>query len=528
MKIIRQDEVAGLIKDGANVAASGFATSILADHIIRGIEKSFLETGHPRDLELISISCIGDKTPGEGMDRLAHRGLLRGLRTSHMNLCPLLQQAVTNNEIYCNVYTFGALVQVMRAIGSGRPGALTNVGLGTFIDPRIEGGRANSKTTEDVARLMDIDGEEYLYFPGFDLDVAILRGTTMDFSGNVTMEEEVTYMDILEVAQAVKRNGGIVIVQVKNIVEDGALDPRAVQLPGIMVDYAVVAPRLHHMQTMASQMNEDFTQRKRVLLVDLLSKVAPLSERLVIARRAAMELRKGDVINLGMGVPEWVGDVAVQENFFEEITTTLECGHIGGLPASGLNFGGCYNPEYVTTCSRQLDWYDGGGLDIGILSAAEVDRFGNTNVSKFGKVVGPGGYINIATGAKRAVFCGTLTADGLKVAIGDGRIEILQEGKKKKYVKDVCQITYSGIEAMKRSQPVTYVTERCVLRLRTDVSYEEVMAGEPMLELIEVAPGIDVKTQVLDLIDFEVRVSPELKEMDPRIFTDGPMGYMLP
>ena len=528
MKIIEQHEVAGLIKDGANVAASGFATSILADHIIRGIEKSFLETGHPRDLELTTISCIGDKTPGEGMDRFAHRGLLRGLRTSHINMCPLLQKAVTDGDIYCHIYTFGALVQLMRDMGSGKPGTITDVGIGTFIDPRLEGGRANRKTKEDVAEVMDIGGSEYLFFPSFGLDVAILRGTTMDMNGNVTMEDEVTYMDILEVAQAVKRNGGIVIVQVKNLVAAGELDPRSVQLPGIMVDYAVVAPARHHMQTMASPMNEDFTQRKHVLLVDLLAKVAPMSERLAIARRAAMELRKGDTINLGMGVPEWVGDVAVQEGFFEELTMTLECGHIGGLPASGLNFGGCYNPEYVTHCSRQLDWYDGGGLDVGILSAAEVDRFGNTNVSKFGKIVGPGGYINIATGAKKMIFCGTLTTGGLKVGIGDGRLKILKEGSKKKYVSDVCQVTYSGLQALRRRRPVTYITERCVLEMRRDVTPEDVLAGEPLLELTEVAPGIDVKTQVLDQIGFEVKVSPQLKKMDPRIFTDEPMGYELP
>ena len=528
MKVITQKEAAALIKDGSNIVMAGFTSALLPDHILRGIEGRFIEEGHPRDMELTTISCTGTKVPGEGMDRLARKGMLRGLRTTHMSMCPNLQQAVMDNDIYCNIYTFGALAQLIRDMGAGKPGTITSIGKGTFIDPTIEGGKGNSVTKDASCEVIDIHGEDYLFFPAFDVDVAILRGTTMDENGNLTMEEEIAYMNTLEAAQAVKRNGGIVIVQVKNIVKAGTLDPRSVQLPGIMVDYAVVSPAEHHMQTALHEMREDFTQRSRVELDELLSNVAPMSERFVIARRAAMELRKGDIINLGIGVPEWVGDVAVQENFFMDITPTIECGHIGGLPSAGLNFGACYNPEYVTNCTRQLDWYDGGGLDIGILSAAEIDMSGNTNVSNFSKIVGPGGYIDIASAAKRVVFCGTLTARGLRVGIGDGKLTIEEEGKVKKYIPKVKQITYSGLEAMRRRQPVTYITERCVLRLRTDIGPDDVLSGEPALELVEVAPGIDVETQVLPFIGFDVKISPDLKEMDPRIFTDEPMGYSLP
>lgn len=513
MKIIEQKDIKELIKDGSTVASTGFTTSLLCDHVFRVIETSFLESGHPSDLEFVCIPMLGNKKPGEGMDRLAHKGLLRGLRTTHINMVPNIQKAVMDGSIYCYMYPYGCLTQLYRDMGAGKPGTISKVGLGTFIDPRIEGGKCNEKSEEDICSVIKVEGEEYLFYKKFPIDVAVLRGTTCDEKGNVTCEDEILFAESLEIAQAVKQNGGIVIVQVKNIVPAGKLRPREVVIPGVMVDYAMIAPVEHHMQTMATEMNDDWTHRENVRL-EKMSPV-PLDERKIIARRAAMQIAKGSVINLGMGIPELVGAIAAEEGFESDITMTVECGIVGGVPVSGLDFGGCYNPQFVTNSARQMDWYDGGGLDLCVLSAAEVDRFGNTNVTKFGRIVGPGGYINIATGAKEAIFCGTLTAGGLKIETGDGSLKIVKEGNKKKYVKDVEQITYSGKQAVRRGQKVTYITERAVFRLRDDDT----------VELVEIAPGIDVHKQVLDLIDFDVRVADDLKEMDSRIFTDEPMGH---
>ena len=355
------------------------------------------------------------------------------------------------------------------------------------------------------------NGEEYLYYPGFPIDVAILRGTSIDPKGNVTMEDEAMLMDAMTIARAAKQQGGTVIVQVKRLAEEGELDPRAVQIPGVMVDYAVLAPEEKHMQTATTVYNAGWAQKERVDLGEM--EPIPLNIKKVLARRAAMEVGKGDVINLGAGVPELVAAVASEEGFADDITMTVECGHVGGMPMSGLDFGACYNPDYVTTAVNQAEWYDGGGLDIGILGAAEVDRYGNANASKFGTVVGPGGFMDIASGTKKIVFAGTFTTKGLAAKVEDGKIHIVCEGAKKKYVADVEQITFSGRQAVESGQDVMYITERAVFRLT-----------EKGLLLTETAPGIDLEKDILDLLDFEIEVSPDLAMMDERIFRDEPMG----
>ncbi len=510
MKLIEAAEAAELIKDGANIGTTGFLYAMVCDYVFEAIEERFEKTGHPRDIELTSFSGLGLKVDGTGLDKFAHPGLIRGARIGHMLWSPRLRRMITEGEIYCNIYPLGCLTQLVRDMGAGKPGIISKIGLGTFIDPRIEGGRANSVTKTDTARLMEIDGEEYLYYPKFPIDVAILRGTSIDPRGNVTMEDEAMLMDAMSYARAAKQNGGIVIVQVKRLAEEGELDPRSVQIPGVMVDYAVIAPEEKHLQTASTVYNAGWAQRERVELEEIAP--APLNVRKVIARRAAMELKKGDVINLGAGIPEVVGAVAAEEGFADEITMTVECGHVGGLPMSGIDFGACYNPDFVTTAVSQAEWYDGGGLDIGILGFAEVDRDGSVNASKFGTVVGPGGFMDIATGTKKIVFAGTLTASGLEVSISGGKVTIRNEGTKRKLVADAEQITFSGPQALVNGQDVMYITERAVFRLTNEG-----------LVLTEIAPGIDLEKEVLDQIGFEVKVSPDLKEMDPRIFMEDKM-----
>lgn len=511
MKLITAAEAAELIEDGASVGTTGFLFAMVCDYIFDAIEERYLQAGHPKDIELTSFSGMGLQIDGTGMDKFAHPGLTKHVRIGHMLWAQKLRRMITEGEISCNIYPLGCLTQLVRDMGAGKPGTISKIGLETFIDPRLDGGKANEKTKEPTARLMEIDGEEYLYYPKFPIDVALLRGTSIDPRGNVTMEDEAMLMDAMSYARAAKQNGGIVIVQAKRLAEDGELDPRAVQIPGVMVDYAVIAPEEKHMQTATTLYNAGWAQKERVKLDDM--EPAPLNVRKVLARRAAMEVPRGAVINLGAGVPELVASVAAEEGFADDITMTVECGHVGGIPMSGADFGACYNPEFVTTAVSQAEWYDGGGLDIGILGAAEVDRFGNTNASKFGTIIGPGGFMDIASGTKRILYTGTFTTKGADIRIEDGKVRIVTEGSKKKYVPDVEQITFSGKQGVKNGQDVMYITERCVFRLT-----------ENGLMLTEIAPGIDLKKDILDMLDFEIEIADDLRLMDERIFRDEPMG----
>lgn len=347
------------------------------------------------------------------------------------------------------------------------------------------------------------------------LDSLPHNGAVVTLLNNISVEKETTIVDQQALAVAAKHCGGIVIAQVERVVASGSINPRDVIVPGILVDYAVISPAECHYQNFGNQPYDAALAHEFRVPVDSLP-ILPMSDRKVIARRAAMELPKNAVINLGIGMPEGVSSVAVEEGFADQLTMTVEAGQIGGVPAAGAAFGGAYNPEFVNDMIRHFDFYDGGGLDVCFLGAAEVDNMGNCNVSKFTRTVGPGGFINIASNTPKCVFCGTLTAGGLKTEIKDGKLVILQEGRNKKYMKHVKQVTFSGENAVKSGQTVLFVTERAVFELDNDG-----------IILTEIAPGIDLQTQVLDMIDFDVRVSPNLKLMDARIFAEGPMGLEL-
>lgn len=507
MRLIDVGEAVSVIKNGSTVVITGFTGCAIPDYICNEIEQTFLAEGRPRDLTLVWDNSVTDGS-GKGSDRLAHKGLVTKGITSHLNLMPRMQAMVDNGEIPAHVLPLGCMSQLYREIGRGSPGLISKIGLGTYVDPRISGGKANSITTEELVELMEIHGEEYLFYRSFPIDVAIIRGTTIDTKGNLTMEREVAITDAMVAAQAVKRCGGIVIAQVEHVCAHGSLNPRDVVVPGIMIDYAVVAPPEYHPMTLGHpEYIPALAHEYRVELDSL--PAAPLNERKIIARRAAQELRAGQMVNLGFGVPEVIASVAAEAGVADKITLTVECGHVGGIPNGGPLFGTSYNPDYVVDTTRQMDWYEGGALDVAFLGAAEVDCQGNVNVTKFGRTVGPGGFINIAHTAKKVCYCGTLTAGGLKLSCEEGGLQILQEGRIKKYVPAVEQISFSGATAVKEAQEVLYITERAVFRLT-----------KGGLELIEIAPGIDLETQVLRQISFPVAISPELRLMDAGIFRE--------
>lgn len=515
MKIVNVQDAVAAIKDGSALVSAGFIGCSIAEHTFTEIERQFLETGHPNSLTLVWGAALGDAS-GRGIDHLGHEGLVARAVSAHLNLVPKLQALVDGNKIPAHILPLGVIAQLFRESGSGRPGLITRIGLGTYVDPRISGGRANAATTQDIVDVVQLDGREYLHYHNLPMDVAVLRGTTADERGNISMEREAVIPEAMSAAQAVKRNGGTVIVEVERLCRYGSLKPRDVVIPWFMVDYVVVAPTGGHPMILAQpEYSGALAQEFRVPVTDF--PVLPMGDRKIIARRAAQELRPGQIVNLGFGIPEGISNVVAEINCTDRITLTVESGHVGGTPNGGQLFGSCFNSDYDVDLVRQMDWYDGGALDIAFLGAAEVDRFGNTNVTKFkGRTVGPGGFINIAHTAKKVCYCGTLTAGGLRLSVSDGRLRIDQEGKVKKYVKEVEQVSFCGVTALEAEQTVLFITERAVFELAKDG-----------LVLTEVAPGVDVQTQVLDQIEFEVKVSPKLKQMDSCIFQEGTMALPL-
>lgn len=509
-KIIPVEDAISVLRDRDVLATSGYGGHGVPEQLLTALEKRFVDTGHPTGLTLIHSTGQGDGKE-KGLNLLAHEGLLGRVIGGYFGLAPKIGRLIQRDRIQAYNLPEGVITHLYRDIAAGKPGTLSRVGLGTFVDPRLEGGKMNRVTVDDIVELMTIAGEEYLFYRAVPINVALIRGTTADPDGNITMEREALLLENLALAIAARNSHGYVICQVERVAAEGSLDSRHVRLPGVLVDAVVVAEPQYHVQTYGTTYNPGLSGEIRIP-VRMLPPL-PLDDRKVIARRAALELLPNSVVNLGIGLPESVGRVASEEKVYDLMTLTVDPGVMGGVPAGGADFGAAVNRQAVIDHCSQFDFIDGGGLDCAFLGFAECDGLGNVNASRYAdRIAGCGGFINISQNAKKVVFLGGFTAGGAQFAVADDGLRIVREGKVNKFVERVAQITFSGPVAARQGKDVLYVTERCVFRL-TDTG----------LALVEIAPGVDVERDILRHIPFRPRMD-RVATMDGAIFGAKPMG----
>jgi propionate CoA-transferase len=521
-KIIPIEKIGELIADNAVMTVSSSSGLGCPDASLRSIGKYFLENGKPRGITAIHPIAAGDMYGIPGVDHIAHPGLLKKIIAGSFpsgpsNMpSPKIWQMIIDNQIEAYNVPSGILFHMHRESAAGRPGVLTKVGMDTFVDPRRQGCRMNKCTTEEIVRLVHFEDDEWLFFPSIPPDVAIIRATTSDERGNLTMEHEGAYLGAYDQALAARNNRGIVIAQVKRLTAFGTLRPQQVRVPGVLVDYVVIDP--DQQQTTQTAYNPAISGEVFRPLWDF--KPIEWGVDKIIARRAALELCEEDVVNLGFGICALVPRILLDEGLHGEVTWVIEQGAVGGMPLLNFAFGCASNADAIVPSPDQFTFFQGAGFDRSCLSFLQVDQEGNVNVSRLAfrphVTAGCGGFVDITSTARALLFCGYFTAGGLDLRVEEGRLRILKEGKNRKFVPEVEHVTFSGRRARQLKQDVLYITERCVLRLEPEG-----------LTIIEIAPGVDLKHDVLAQADIPLRVSERLKMMDERIFRPESFGLKL-
>jgi propionate CoA-transferase len=521
-KLISLEQAAQCIPTGATISVSASSGLNCPDAVLAAIGSRFAASGEPRELTAIHPIAAGDMYGITGMDHLAQPGLLKrviaGSYPSGPSSLPTpkIWRMIDQNQVEAYNIPSGILYHMHREVAARRPGVLTQVGMETYLDPRQVGGRMNERTREDIVRLVEFDGQEWLYFKAIPVDVAIIRGTTADESGNITMEQEGAYLGAYDQALAARNCGGITIAQVKRLAASGSLPPQQVRVPGILVDYVVVVPE--QMQTTQTQYDPAISGELRHP-AGIFEPVEWGPDK-VIARRAAQELRQGEAVNLGFGISALVPRILLEEGLPDVVTWVIEQGAVGGVPLLGFQFGCAANTQAIVPSPDQFTYFQGGGFDRSLLSFLEIDRHGNVNVSRLAALphitAGVGGFIDITAHAPRIVCSGYFTAGGLKLALAEGALRIEREGRARKFVSQVEHITFSGRRARQLGQQVTFITERCVMRLEAEG-----------ITVVEIAPGVNLEHDILAQADFPLQVSPDLRPMEARLFKPEPLGLRL-
>jgi len=504
-KLINSIDVAKIVKDGDTVTGTGFSF-MTPEELFVALEESFLETGHPRDLTILVPGGAGNLR-GKGFDHFAHDGFIKKVIAPYYNLTPALAKMVMEERVEAYMIPAGVLAQLLRDIGAKRPGLITHVGLGTFADPRVEGGALNSRSKERLTEIIEIDGAEYIRYKPIHIDVALIKVTTADEFGNCTMEKEAAFLTTLPMAIATHNCGGIVIVQAERVASMNTLHPQRVIVPGILVDGIVVARPENHWMTWREQYNPARSGEIRASALDLPS--VDMGPEKVVARRAIYQLEPGEVVNLGAGMPEFISSVCWEEKIFDKLVLTVEAGMIGGIPGYGLQFNTASNPYAIIDQSLQMDLYDGGGNDASCVGFAQIDEQGNVNVSKLNsRIPGVGGFLNVFPNSKKRVHCGGFMAGKSKIEARDGKLHIIEDANIVKFVKKVNQITLNGSYINNFTVPTVIITERAVFHYTKD-------AG---LVLEEIAPGVDLKKDILDKMEFRPVISKSFKLMPSELF----------
>lgn len=511
-EFITAKEAVDRIKSESTICTIGMTLVSACESILKELENRFLETGSPNQLTYMHTCGQSDRKAG-AVFHLAHEGLIKRIIGGHWGLCPKMMELISANKVEAYNLPQGQMANMFHSMALREPGKISKVGLGTFIDPRIEGGKMNDRTKplEDIVDVVEIDGEEYLRYREIPIDTLLIRGTYADENGNISTQEEAMVLELLPAVMATKRFGGQVICQVKKVVKAGTISPKEVVVPGVLVDAVVVCeePEENHRQT--SSWYYDPAYSGQAWAPESKTEPIPLNVRKVIGRRAMMELEPDVVINVGTGIPnDVIGAIIAEENISDDVTITVESGIYGGVPAGGIDFGISRNAQALIPHDRQFEYYNGAGIDFTFMGAGEMDQEGNVNATRMGdKAPGAGGFIDITARAKNVIFCSTFTGKGLKVEFDENGLRIVEEGKIRKMVKAVQQISYNGKIAGETGQNMVYVTERAVFKLTPD---------GPML--VEVAKGVDIQKDILDQMDFKPLIAKDLKYTDTRIYME--------